>query len=219
MAENFNPQDSFSIRGAKNQYKNDFFKKLAFPFEKGKKILDVGCGDGTDALIFIKEYGLKSYGIDIYEHENIKRFKLNFKPGSIKQIPYDPESFDYAFTHDVFHHVDGKRQRGEELIKALGELRRVCKRGGYIIIVEGNRYNPLFYPHMVLIGRHNHFRQSYFKKIINKVFGKDDVRFQFFEAHLYPKGLIFLFKIYEYLMERFSPKQFLAYNAAIIKKQ
>ena len=35
------------------QYKDDFFNKLDFNFEKGKKILDVGCGDGSDAKIFI----------------------------------------------------------------------------------------------------------------------------------------------------------------------
>lgn len=35
------------------QYKNDIFNKLGFSFEKGKKILDVGCGDGSDGKIFI----------------------------------------------------------------------------------------------------------------------------------------------------------------------
>lgn len=202
-----------------NQYKNDFFNKLGFDFEKGKKILDVGCGPGTDAQIFIKAYKLKFYGIDVYEDESIKKQRLNFKLAGISKIPYPANSFDYVFVHDVLHHADEKKQRESYHTQGLKELRRVCKKRGYIIIVEGNRYNPLFYPHMVKMKKHEHFKQSYFKKIIEKVFGKDNKEYKFFEAHLYPKNLISLFKIYEFVMEHFFPKKFLGYNAAIIRKE
>ncbi len=202
-----------------DQYRNDFFNKLNFDFKKGKKILDVGCGPGTDAEIFIKEYKLKFYGIDVYKDENIKKMRLNFILGSIANIPYDSESFDYIFIHDVLHHVDEKNQSKKKHIDSLKELRRVCKKGGYIIIIEANRYNPLFYPHMVLMKSHNHLRQSYFTDIVNDVFKKYSVSFRFFEAHLYPKTFFTLFKIYEYIMEHFLPKRFIAYNAAIIKKK
>lgn len=84
-----------------------------------------------------------------------------------------------------------------------------------MVIVEGNRYNPLFYPHMVKIRGHNHFRQSYFKDIILEVF--PNAEFKFFEAHLYPKRLIPIFKVYEYLMERYSPVRLLAYNTAVVE--
>lgn len=201
-----------------NQYKNDFFNKLSFNFKKGKKILDVGCGEGTDALIFINEYGLKFYGIDVYKDQNVAKQKLNFKLGSIYKIPHEKEMFDYVYVHDVLHHIDGKNRSENKHIEGLKELRRVCKKGGQIIIVEGNRYNPLFYPHMVKIRKHEHFTQAYFIALIKNVFKNDKLSFRFFEAHLYPQKLLFLFKIYEYLMEHLSPKQFLAYNAAIIKK-
>lgn len=201
---------------AYNQYKNDFFNKLGADFKKGKKILDVGCGPGTDALIFIKEYGLKFYGTDIYEDKNIKRLRLNFKKGSIYKIPYK-ETFDYVFVHDVLHHVDEKHSKEKHLV-ALKELGRVVKKKGLIIIVEGNRYNPLFFPHMVKLKGHEHFKQSYFMKIIKEVFAKDRIEFRFFEAHLYPKSLLFFFKIYEFLMEHLIPKRFIAYNVAIIEK-
>ena len=54
------------------QYKNDVFNKIGIDFKKGRKLLDVGYGDGSDAESFIKEFGLDTYGIDIYEHKNIK---------------------------------------------------------------------------------------------------------------------------------------------------
>lgn len=201
-----------------SQYKNDFFNKLQFHFKKGKKILDVGCGEGTDAPIFINEYGLQFYGMDVYEDENIKKQKLRFKQGTIYNIPFENNRFDYVFVHDVLHHIDEPRHRKERHIFALKELNRVCKKNGYIIIVEGNRYNPLFYPHMVKMKKHEHFRQSYFIGIIKEAFKGNHIRFCFFEAHLYPPLLLPIFKIYEYFMENLSPRQFLAYNAATIKK-
>lgn len=77
-----------------NQYKDDIFNKLGFDFEQGK-ILDIGCGDGSDAQIFINEYKLVVYGIDIYEHDNIKKIKgLGFKKAGIYDIPYADSTFD-----------------------------------------------------------------------------------------------------------------------------
>lgn len=201
-----------------SQYKNDFFNKLAFPFVAGKKILDVGCGEATDALIFIREYRLHWFGTDVYQHPNIKKYKLNFKLGSIYKLPYAANSFDYVFVHDVLHHIDESRQRMAKHLLGLVELKRVCRRSGEIIIVEGNRFNPLFYPHMVLWRGHNHFCQNYFKTIIKKAFRGNKVIFKFFESHLYPIQLLSLCKIYEFFMEKFIPEQFRAYNAAFIRR-
>jgi len=199
------------------QYKNDIFNKLGFSFEKGKNILDVGCGDCSDAKIFHEYFKLDVYGIDIYEHGNLKESPfLKFKKAGIYEIPYPDSYFDYVFLHDILHHIDEDNQSFEKHIAGIKELKRVVKEGGQIIIVEGNRYNPLFYPHMVKMLRHNHWRQRYFKKVISQVFRNSD--FKFFESHLYPKNWLWFWKIYEFIMEKFSPNNFLAYNVAIIKK-
>ena len=57
------------------QYKYDIFTKLQFSFEKGKKLLDIGCGKGVDAEIFIDIYGLTVSAIDIYQDDNIRYIK------------------------------------------------------------------------------------------------------------------------------------------------
>ncbi len=199
------------------QYKKDLFSKLDYKFIRNKKIVDVGCGDGSDSEIFINEYKLKVYGIDIYRNDRLQKIKgFKFKLGGVYDIPFPDESFDYVFLHDILHHIDEKKQRESKHLKGLRELNRVCKKGGTIIIVEGNRYNPLFYPHMVKLLGHNHFRQDYFKKIILKIF--PNTSFKYFEAHLYPQKFLSFWKIYEKIMETIIPKEFRSYNVAIINK-
>lgn len=198
------------------QYRKDVFEKLNFPFKVGKSLLEVGCGDGADSEIFIKEYRLKVTGIDIYKNDNVERIdNLDFSIASIYKLPFKDNTFDYVFLQDVLHHIDEENQSYERHTKALLELKRVCRKGGSIIIVEANRFNPLFYPHMVMMLGHNHWRQSYFKRILVNVFG--DVTFQYFEAHSYPSRCICFWKLYEKIMERVSPKMFLAYNVTIAK--
>lgn len=198
------------------QYKKDIFSKLDFSFQKSKTILDVGCGDGTDAAIFKHVYGLEVFLCDVYKNQNINQLGMDFQIGDILSLPYQDNTFDYIFVHDVLHHIDEINQNTELHIKALIELKRVVKLGGTVIIVEGNRYNPLFYPHMVKLQGHNHFTQKYFKALVSNVY--PDVRFKFFEAHVYPKRLLWLFKFYEALMEKFLPKNILAYNVAFYQK-
>jgi ubiquinone/menaquinone biosynthesis C-methylase UbiE len=201
-----------------NQYKNDFFNKLNFSFKQNKLLLDVGCGEGTDAEVFINEYKLKFFGTDVYKDKAISDKKLNFKLGTIFKIPYKDNQFDYVFVHDVLHHADEPKHRELKHLQALKELMRVCKKGGDVIIIEGNRYNPLFFPHMVKMRKHEHLRHFYFKRIINKAYENHNIKFKFFEAHYYPQKLLFIFKIYEFLMEAIIPKRYLAYNVAIIRK-
>jgi len=202
------------------QYRNDIFNKMDINFERGKKLLDVGCGDGSNGEIFIKEFGLDVCGVDIYEHENIKNIKnLKFKKAGIYNIPFKENSFDYVFLHDVLHHIDEQNQSYKRHIKGLRELKRVCKNGGYIIILEANRYNPLCYPHMVLIRGHNHFTQEYFKKVLKGVFG-ENINFRSFEAHLYPPKFLKLFKIFEFISEKYQCFTSLrSYNLAVVNNE
>ena len=199
-----------------SKYKEEFFYKLNYKFQKNLKILDIGCGDGGDTKIFITKYKLKTFGIDIFQHQEIKKINnLAFKIGGIYDIPFKENVFDYVYLHDVLHHIDEKKQSFMKHKKALRELKRVCKDNGVIVIVEANRYNPLFYPHMVLINKHNHFTQIYFQKLIKSVF--ENITMRNFESHVYPSKFHTIWKFYEMFMEKISPRRFRAYNVAIIK--
>ncbi len=208
---------SWTMINTGNQYRDDIFNKLGFDFAGGGKILDVGCGGGFDAEIFINEYGLATSGIDIFEHERIKNIKgLEFKKAGISEIPFGENQFDFVFAHDVLHHIDEEHQSYEKHRHALEGLKRVCKTGGSVVIVEANRYNPLLYPYMTLLRGHQHFKQNYFKKLVRAIFPQ--AKFKCFECHNYPKRFVKLFKIYEKIMEGLPfLRPFLSYNAAIIK--
>ena len=213
MKENLTKNKKFEL----SQYTYDLHKKVAYNFVAGRKLLDAGCGTCVDSYMLKEDYKLDVYSTDIYRHENVDLFNLNFKEGSILKLPYEDKSFDYVFLHDVLHHVDEEKQSYNLHLSALRELKKVSKKGGTIIIViivETNCCNPLFYPHIVRVLGHNHWKQSYFKKVLTKVF--DNVEFKYFKVHLYPKKLLWLGKMYEFIMEKISPKMFLAYNVVII---
>ncbi len=202
-----------------HQYRDDIFNKLNFDFKAGKTLLDLGCGDGEDSKVFINHYKLDTYGIDVYENDNIKTISLlKFQIAGIYEIPFEDNKFDYVFFHDVLHHIDEETQSYEKHLAGLKEVLRVVKPGGKIIIVEGNRFNPLFYPHMVKKLGHEHFTQSYFTEIVNNAYTSQTIEFKHFESHFYPTKYLGFFKFYEWLMENFSPTMFLAYNVAIVTK-
>lgn len=199
------------------QYKTDLFTKLGVTFKKGKRLLDIGCGNGSDGTYLQRKYKIIYTGSDVYKDIDYPK-TFPFKKASILKLPFKDNSYDYIFIHDVLHHVDEKKQRIKTLKHSLSELRRICKPTGLIIICEGNRYNPVSYFHIVKHLGHNHFSTKKFRQMISSVFSDDVIDFKNFELHTYPPKLSLVYRIYEKTMEMVIPKMFLSYNAAIIKK-
>jgi len=128
-------------------------------------------------------------------------------------LPFRDKSFDLVFEKDVLHHVKNN-------VKALEEILRITKTGGYIICVEANRYNPIFYVHMTLMRGHQHFSKNFFKRVM-KTYSKY-VYFLAVESRVYPtknKRLLRLIHYFEDLLESMPlVRNYLCYNIAIAKK-
>lgn len=197
-----------------NQYKADMFQKLGIDWVAGKSILDVGAGDCSDAKIFRDIFGMDVLATDVYQSDEVEKWNMPFELCSVYDVAKLNKKFDYVYLHDILHHIDEEHQSRDNHAKALEALKSVVKPGGTIIVIEGNRYNPLFLPHMVIMRGHEHFKQAYFNNLVKKSF--PTARFYSFEAHYYPPALLWFFKIYERIMEAIAPKAFLSYNVAIV---
>ena len=98
----------------------------------GKSILDAGCGNGRYSYALSKLGAKDVVGIDMSETNledankrlsERKREGLSFVCGSVLDMPFENESFDFVFSNGVLHHTTDLKQ-------GLRELLRVLKRDG-----------------------------------------------------------------------------------------
>ena len=100
----------------------------------GQRVLEVGCGTGTLALMIKRLHG----GVDVVgldpDPKALKRARqkaaragveVRFEEGYGDTLPYPEESFDRVFSSFMFHHLP-KAERG----KFLEGVRRALKPGG-----------------------------------------------------------------------------------------
>jgi ubiquinone/menaquinone biosynthesis C-methylase UbiE len=103
---------------------------------KNSVILDAGCGTGQTAAYLCQQYHAKVYGLEINPimvEKAKNRFRTLQLPvqlfqGSIEEIPFGDDSFDFILSESVLAFVDKP--------KALKEFYRVLKPGGRLIANE-----------------------------------------------------------------------------------
>jgi ubiquinone/menaquinone biosynthesis C-methylase UbiE len=191
------------------RYRLRCLEKLGFAFRGDEVVLDAGCGNGGVARL-LRERAREVVAIDV-EPSPAWRDEpaLTFAVADAQALPFDDASFDVVHSKDSLHHMDVPE-------RALAEYRRVLKPAGAALIVEANRYNPLFYPHMTLALGHEHFSRRRFHALVSAAFPA--ARFGAFEAHYVPRlrrGLGVQHALEEAL-ERFPPfRPVLSYNFAV----
>ncbi|MEK7663905.1 MAG: glycosyltransferase [Patescibacteria group bacterium] len=137
-----------------NVYFFDYFKKHigSRDYNLKNKILDVGCGFG-DTLMPLLELGFQCYGVDyipeIIEAAKNKDKSINFQVADAYNLPFEDGFFDIVICKGVLQVLSDSE-------RAIGELKRVLKKDGLLIIVTLNvfaldillqkekliRYNP-----------------------------------------------------------------------------
>jgi SAM-dependent methyltransferase len=69
---------------------------------RGKKVLDVGCGNGVVSQVLQKKLELGLCGTDIIDYRKVK---ISFKQMcEADRLPFEDLSFDYVIFNDVLHH-------------------------------------------------------------------------------------------------------------------
>lgn len=97
------------------------------------RILEVGCGKGR-FLKRIKEFwpDVECMGIDPSRAINMIPKNIHTKTGTIESIPYPDQMFDLTFSVETLEHAVNPE-------KAIREMVRVTKRGGWIVIIDKQR--------------------------------------------------------------------------------
>ncbi len=114
-----------------------------FANASGLKVLEIGCGLGTDGAQFAKA-GADYTGIDLTEASielARKRFELfglkgEFRVADAERLDFADESFDLVYSHGVLHHTP-------DIDAAIGEIHRILKPGGQarVMLYHRDSYN------------------------------------------------------------------------------
>jgi ubiquinone/menaquinone biosynthesis C-methylase UbiE len=132
---------------------------------KGKRILDIGCGDGALSYLLSQKEGFV-IGVDDSD-EAIKFAKkktrdignMEFIKASAYYLPFKHNSFDYVVSSDVIEHL-------QEPHKMLAEIKRAFNEKGKAIITTPLRFTeePLDKMHV------QEFFESAFRRLLSDYF-------------------------------------------------
>ena len=128
-----------------HRYETEWHIPEVVQFEnwRGKAVLEIGCGLGTDAVNFARA-GAHYTGVDLTERsiELVQsRFAYEQLQGTLRtadaeNLPFADGTFDLVYSHGVLHHTPDTGH-------AINEAHRVLKPGGtaMVMLYHRNSYN------------------------------------------------------------------------------
>jgi ubiquinone/menaquinone biosynthesis C-methylase UbiE len=129
---------------------------------RGKRVLEVGFGAGTDFIQWLRAGAIAS-GVDLTEEalanvtQRIQVYRLPapeaLRVADAENLPFESDTFDLGYSWGVLHHTPNTE-------KALRELVRLVRPGGEIKVMLYNRHSLCVYrywlKHQLLKGRPFH---------------------------------------------------------------
>ena len=118
-------------------------------FPDGSVVLEAGCGVGAQTkIIATKNPGSNFVSVDLSEvsisgaKELIKSLNIRnveLRQADIYDLPFKDETFDGVIICFVLEHLHNPKE-------ALKQSKRVLKKGGTMIVIEGDHGSAFFYP-------------------------------------------------------------------------
>jgi ubiquinone/menaquinone biosynthesis C-methylase UbiE len=128
-----------------SRYKDQSFihSFVQFTRWRGKKVLEMGCGCGTDFIQFARARA-EAYGIDMSLHsveltkKRLSLYGLNAEVmvGDGENLPLASEQFDLVYSWGVLHHTP-------DTGRAIKEIYRILKPGGYLKAMVYHRFSTM----------------------------------------------------------------------------
>jgi ubiquinone/menaquinone biosynthesis C-methylase UbiE len=116
-----------------HQLVDDLELEVVERYGRGASVLEAGCGTGL-LLGRVSRFAHEAWGADLSAGMLGRAHERGLKvvQASITEMPFPDERFDVTYSFKVLAHV-------EPIERAIAELVRVTKRGGYVVL---EFYNP-----------------------------------------------------------------------------
>jgi SAM-dependent methyltransferase len=142
-----------------------------YPLYAGKRVLDVGCGNGY-LLSRYRKAGARTVGLDLTARAvslSARRFELeglrgDFVEANAEDLPFSEGVFDLVLSMGVLHHTP---RTG----RAVAEIHRVLKPGGVFLIMLYHK-NSLAYRFAFALGRF--LKPAFFGKSMQEMVNRVD---------------------------------------------
>ena len=135
----FNPSDLTG--GSVRSRRNAFFRKthLTPQFFRGKKVLEIGPGEGWDILTMVKSGARAVDSLD-YSRGNVRNLGTRFRNytnvrvihGDAITLPFKANQFEFVYANGVIHHA-----KLTKIKKTIKEIHRILKKDGVYYAFEG----------------------------------------------------------------------------------
>jgi ubiquinone/menaquinone biosynthesis C-methylase UbiE len=129
------------------RYQTEWHIPLLVPFarSRGKRVLEIGCGNGADGTVFAAS-GADYVGVDLTEtavaatrrHFDCLGLHGTFQVEDAESLSFNDRSFDIVYSYGVLHHTANPAS-------AVREAFRVLKPGGEAVLMLYNRHSFNYY--------------------------------------------------------------------------
>ena len=134
---------------------------MGFDKFAGQRLLEVGCGMGTDLLQFARG-GAQVTGVDLTprsietsrQHLSLYGQRGDFAVADCERLPFDEASFDVVFSNGVLHHTPDTEG-------AVREIHRMLRPGGQARVMLYHRRSFGFLTQVILL--HGIFRGEFLR--------------------------------------------------------